>query len=57
MKKLYNPPPKKTLTFQVESILSERLFDMAGRKGMSLSKMLRMYCEDSLFREVIEKNK
>jgi hypothetical protein len=39
MKKLYNPPPKKTLSFQVDSILRQRLLDASWRKRMSLSRI------------------
>ncbi len=57
MKKIYNASPKKTLSFQIDDILYQRLLDASCRKGMCLSKVLRMYCEDCLFREIIEKNK
>lgn len=45
---------KKTLGFQVDNILHQRLLDAAWRKKKSLSSLLRGYCEDSLFMEIIE---
>jgi hypothetical protein len=45
---------KKSLGFQVDKILYQRLADAAWRKRMTLSKLLRQYCEDSLLREIIE---
>jgi hypothetical protein len=45
---------KKTLGFQVDRILHQRLLDAAWRKKKSLSSLLRGYCEDSLFMEIIE---
>jgi hypothetical protein len=48
-----NLKAKKTLGFQVDKILYQRLADAAWRKRITLSKLLRQYCEDSLHKEII----
>ncbi len=45
---------KKKIGFQVDMILYQRLADSAWRRRISLSKLIREYSEDGLFREIIE---
>ena len=44
---------KKNISFQVTHVLEKKLVDTAWRKRMTLSNLLRGYCEDCLFREKI----
>jgi hypothetical protein len=45
---------KKKIGFQVDMILYQRLSDAAWRRRMSLSKLLREFSEDGLFKEILE---
>ena len=45
---------KKKIGFQVDMILYQRLSDAAWRRRISLSKLIREYSEDGLFREILE---
>lgn len=45
---------KKKIGFQVDMILYQRISDAAWRRRISLSKVMREYSEDGLFREIIE---
>lgn len=51
-----NVTSKKNLSFQVDHILEKELQETAWRKRVTLSKLLREYCQDGLFREVIRVN-
>lgn len=53
MMKKSNANPKKNLGFQVDRILYQRLLDSAWTKRITLSKLLRKYCEESLYREIV----
>jgi len=54
MKKSKYDVSKKKIGFQVDIILYQRLSDAAWRRRISLSKLIREYSEDGLFREIIE---
>lgn len=45
---------KKKIGFQVDMILYQRLSDAAWRRRISLSKLIREYSEDGLFKEIVE---
>lgn len=57
MMKKSKATPKKTLGFQVDRILYQRLLDSAWSKRITISKLLRDCCEDSLYKEIIEEGK
>jgi hypothetical protein len=45
---------KKRIGFQVDMILYQRLSDSAWRRRISLSKLLREFSEDGLFKEILQ---
>jgi hypothetical protein len=45
---------KKKIGFEVDMILYQRLADAAWRRRITLSRLLREYSKDGLFREIVE---